>query len=173
MEMRCQRWKGRHEPRESPLHFTLTGFCFFHTAFPSPSPWLSRLSNSVGRNSSLESPKCCSQPPQIGIWRQTTETCFLARERPFIFGCKSLSIPSTFPRQTQTDCNSLDGGEIADGHLGALCALAAELAGNASKSPKRCAAQLSGGMACRSALPNTKAEGFSPVSVLYKLIGCP
>lgn len=81
--------------------------------------------------------------------------------------------PVVFSRQTQTDCDSLDGGKIADWLLGALCALAAELAGNTSKSPKRCAAQLSGGLDCRSALPNTKAVGFSPVSVLYKLIGCP
>lgn len=52
-----------------------------------------------------------------------------------------------------------------------LCALTAELAGNASKSPKRCAAPLSGGLDCCSAFPNTKAVGVFPVSVLYKLIG--
>lgn len=71
---------------------------------------------------------CCSQlPPQVGIGAQTTGSCFLARERPFMVNCKSLSIP----RQIGTVCCDLEGkSRLAPGDL---CALV----GSSSRNPQR------------------------------------
>lgn len=60
-------------------HLTLTSYCL-------PQPILvafTSFEQCWEKQQPRITQECCSQPPQIGIWWQTTETCFLAKRKVF------------------------------------------------------------------------------------------